>query len=272
MWFKQDNVNVLSLPGVPFEMKGLFDKFIESVKQEFNIGNFYHNTLLIAGIGESFFAEEIKDWEAKNRADNISVAYLPTIGILKLRLTGTMKQKPTIDDRIREIETRFPKYVVGPDSSSLEKRIGELLLEREASLGTIESCTGGGLANRIVSVPGSSSYFEGAIISYSNSIKANVVGVSEDTLDQYGAVSEATVIEMAEHGQQKLNVDYCISTSGIAGPSGGTEEKPVGLVWVAVATPTTTVTKQFNFGYNRSRNIESTIVAALNFLRITILA
>jgi len=271
MWFKKGKANILSLPGVPFEMKGLINKFIDLIKVDYEIGNFYHKTTLVAGIGESYFAEMIEDWESQNRIDGIGVAYLPSVGSLKLRLTGTLLQKAIIDERIKFIEDKFPKYIVGSDINSLEEKIGLLLLSKKAVLGTVESCTAGGLANKIVSIPGSSAYYSGSIVSYSDAIKQSIVGVLPETLKQHGAVSEETVIEMAKNGRTKLNVDYCISISGVAGPDGGTEEKPVGTVWIAIATPDQVLTKKFNFGYNRARNIQSTIMAALNFLRLTLM-
>ena len=271
MWFKKGKSNVLSLPGVPYEMKGLFDKFIEIVKSEFELGDFYHKTLLLAGIGESFLAEMISEWEEKNRAKGISVAYLPSVGQLKLRLTGNLAQKDTIDKNIQEIVKSYPDYVVGGELDTLENKVGALLMEKKAILGTVESCTGGGLAKAIVSVPGSSAYYSGSIVSYSNKLKHNLVDVDAKLIETYGAVSEQVVSEMAKNGQVKLEVDYCISISGVAGPEGGTDEKPVGMVWIAIATPKAILTKQFNFGYNRSRNIQSTILSALNFLRITLI-
>ncbi len=272
MWFKKGETDILSLPGVPYEMKGLFNKFVDLIKTEYNVGNFYHQTLMVAGIGETYFAQKIKQWEDQSRNEGITVSYLPSVGALKLRLTGTLEQKDFIDRQIAEIRDAYPKYVVGGETDTLERKIGELLNRKQLSVGTVESCTGGGIANRITAVPGASAYFQGSIISYSNDIKVNTVGVSEDTLKLHGAVSEEVVIEMANHGKEKLGVDYCISVSGIAGPDGGTNEKPVGLVWIAIATPETTYSKAFNFGHNRSRNIESAINASLNFLRVTLIS
>ena len=270
MLFQKGNSLILSLPGVPFEMKGLFAKFIEKVKSKYALGDFYHQTLLLAGIGESYLADMIKDWEAETRAHGVGVAYLPSIGELKLRLTGTLDQKVFIDQQISYIQNTYPKYVVGNADDKLENVIGQLLLKSNKKLGTIESCTGGALAQKIVSVSGSSAYYEGSIISYSYLLKENLVGVNGEVILKEGAVSEAVVREMAEKGRTKLGVDYCISISGVAGPEGGTDEKPVGTVWIAIASIDNTVAKQFNFGYNRSRNIQSSVVAALNFLRLVL--
>lgn len=268
MWFRKNGKNVLSLPGVPYEMKGLLAKFIDAIKKEYAIGNFYHKTVRISGIGESFLAELLKDWEEDNRSQNITVSYLPSVGTLKLRLTGRLDQKEIIDKNIELLKTTHPKYVIGDEFDTLEKVVGNLLLQQKMTLGTVESCTGGSIAKKIVSIPGSSAFYEGSFISYANRLKENLVGVNSNTLQQFGAVSEEVVIEMAESGKEKLGVDYCISTSGIAGPSGGSEEKPVGTVWIAIATPKQTLAKKFNFGHTRNRNIRSTVLAALSFLRL----
>ncbi len=271
MWFKKGKVNILSLPGVPFEMKALFLKFIDHIKGAYNLGAFYHASVLVAGIGESYLAELIKDWEEKSRSNDVSVAYLPSIGTLKLRLTGHTQQKPFIDKQLDFLIKNYPKYVVGYEDTPLEEKIGQLLNSEGKTLGTVESCTGGGLAEKIVSVPGSSAYYEGSIISYSYQLKEKIVGVKHNTIIEFGAVSEEVVIEMASNGRKKLGVDFCISISGVAGPEGGTADKPVGTVWIAIATPNKVHTKLFNFGYNRSRNIQSTIAAALNFLRLILI-
>jgi nicotinamide-nucleotide amidase len=271
MWFKTATCSVFSMPGVPYEMKGLLSKFLDELKKEYPIGDFYHRTLNITGIGESYLAELIKDWEEINRKEGISVSYLPSVGMLKLRLTGKLNQKQEINDRLDELVTRYPNYIIGGEFDTIEKVVGKLLVREGKKLGTVESCTGGSIAKRLVSVSGSSEFYYGSIISYTNELKEKLVGVNKATLVANGAVSEQVVIEMAENGRQKLGVDYCISVSGIAGPTGGTEEKPVGLVWVAIATENKTYTKKYNFGFNRERNIQATTIASLSFLRLIIL-
>lgn len=268
MWFKKDKCNILSLPGVPYEMKGLLTKFLAAIKEIYPIGNFYHRTLQISGIGESYLAELIKDWEAKNLALGISVSYLPSIGSLKLRLTGKLDQKTIIDQHLEELHTNYSKYIVGEEGETLEIIVGRLLVDKSMTLGTVESCTGGSIAKKVVSMPGSSAFYLGSIISYTNDLKAKLVGVKQSTLDANGAVSKQVVEEMAQQGKVKLDVDYCISVSGIAGPTGGSEEKPVGTVWVGIAGPQGTVSKQFNFGLTRNKNIQSSVMASLNFLRL----
>lgn len=271
MWFKKNNVNILSLPGVPFEMKALIQKFLEIIKTKYDLGDFYHHSVLVTGIGESYLAELLKDWETNCRNTGVGVAYLPSIGTLKVRLTGNIENKAFIDQQLESLMVKYPKYIVGYEGTSLEETIGELLKSEKRTLGTVESCTGGGLAKKIVDVPAASAYYLGSIISYSYLLKEKLVDVKHETIIKYGAVSEEVVIEMAENGKEKLEVDYCISISGVAGPDGGTPDKPVGTVWIAIATPTKTYSKLFNFGYNRSRNIQSTIMAALNFLRLILI-
>lgn len=271
MWFEKNNTHVLSFPGVPYEMKGLFAKFKAAIKEKFPVGNFYHRTVQVIGIGESYFAELIKDWETANRNEGISVSYLPSVGTLKLRLTGKLEQKEIIDSRIEALSAEHYKYVIGGEFETIEKVLGNTLMKDNKTLGTVESCTGGSIAEKIVSMPGSSGFYLGSIVSYTNQLKEELVGVKKETLVAYGAVSQGVVEEMAENGRSKLGVDYCISVSGIAGPTGGSEEKPVGTVWVGIATPEKTFSKKFNFGHNRERNIRATVLASLNFLRLILI-
>lgn len=267
MWFKKDNKHILSFPGVPYEMKGLLHKFTDTLKKEENLGNFFHKTILFQGLGESNLAEKLKDWEAMIRSKGITVSYLPSVGQVKLRLTGQLNQKEFIIDELARIKSENLKYCFGEEDEKLEQVLGQILKQKNMTVGTVESCTAGGIASKIVSIPGSSSYFQGSILSYSNRLKQEVVGVPPELIENHGAVSQQVVESMAQNGVQKLNVDYCISTSGIAGPDGGTKEKPVGLVWIGIASKNKVWSKQFNFGHTRERNIEATIYYALNFLR-----
>ncbi|WP_027421191.1 CinA family nicotinamide mononucleotide deamidase-related protein [Crocinitomix catalasitica] len=271
MLFKKNNQYILSMPGVPYEMKGIVETYIPMIQAEFGIGNFYHKTRIIAGIGESYLAEMIKDWEESLRNEKITVSYLPNLGTLKLRLTGRLDQKEIIDSALEKLEKEHPKYVVGTENETLESVVCDYLVSKKQTLGTIESCTGGALSKKIVNISGASTFYEGSLITYSNRLKANLVNVKETTLEKHGAVSEEVVREMAINGKKILGVDYAISISGISGPSGGTKEKPVGLVWMAIATPENVYSKSFNFSQNRTRNIELTASAALNYLRLILL-
>ncbi|MBL7897175.1 MAG: CinA family nicotinamide mononucleotide deamidase-related protein [Crocinitomicaceae bacterium] len=267
MWFKQDGKSVISLPGVPYEMKGLMEKIIPALITEYGIQEFYHKTILFQGIGESQLSMEIAGDEKKCREQQISVAYLPSPGIVKIRLTGSKNQIPIIQNQISEWQKKFPQLCFGTENDTLEIVIGQLLRAAGKTLSTVESCTGGALSARIVSVAGSSDYYQGSVISYANAVKEKIAGVNPDTLRKFGAVSQQTVEEMASNGKRVLGTDYCISTSGIAGPDGGTPEKPVGTVWIAIATPDHVYSKNFLFKHNRERNIELTVVYALNFFR-----
>ena len=267
MWFKHSNKHIISLPGVPYEMKSLMEKIIPELKSTFKLADFYHRTIKFQGIGESQLAKDIADVETKLRNQKIGVAYLPHPGIVRIRLTGTRDQQKTINAAIDDLRVAFPKLVYGYDDDSLESVVGLLLLEKSLTISTVESCTGGAVAARIVSQSGSSSYFKGSIVAYSNEIKQNIVAVNSETLINYGAVSQQTVEEMALNGCKILKTNCCIATSGIAGPDGGSDEKPVGTIWIAVAKNGEVFSKKFLFNQNRERNIELTVVYALNFLR-----
>lgn len=270
MWFERDGKVVVSLPGVPYEMKGIVEDFLlDKIKAYFHTASIYHRTLLTTGIGESYFAELIKSWEDQVRQEGLSLAYLPTPGMLKLRLSSTrgMEDSGRVDAYLKELEEQYPQYVFGYDDQLLTEVIGHLLQSRSKTVGTIESCTGGRIAASFVAVPGSSSYFEGSIVSYSNSVKNSLVGVTLDSLDRYGAVSEEVVVQMAENGAKCLNTSYCIAVSGIAGPDGGSEEKPVGMVWIAVHGEGKTIVDKYYFGNSRENNIQMTTFAGLNMLR-----
>lgn len=274
MWFEKEGKVLISMPGVPYEMKGIMNDYgFEKVKSFFEVKSLYNKTLLTTGIGESFLAKELSDWEERLERDGLSLAYLPSPGMVKLRVSsyeqGGVKEK--VDGYLEEVQERFPEYVFGWGEETLALSVSKLALERKLKIGTVESCTGGGVANAIVSIPGSSAYFEGAFVTYSYDLKTKLAGVNLSTLEEFGAVSEETVIEMAVGGKERLGVDYCVSISGIAGPDGGTEDKPVGTVWMAVAYPEGFKTKKIKLGDNRERNIQMTIFAALNFLRLTIL-
>ena len=267
MWFTKNDKIIISLPGVPYEMKGLMEKVIFKLKSKFELGNLFHQTILLQGIGEAYLANELVDWERGNVKKDITVSYLPSVGMVKVRLTGRNNQKEYITKQLNIINKLYPKHVFGYNEDNLETVIGDLLKEKQKTIGTVESCTAGALSSRIVSVPGSSSYFKGSIISYANEIKSKLVEVNETDLTEFGAVSQQVIEQMATNGLKKLNVDYCIATSGIAGPSGGSELKPVGTIWICIATNDAVHSKMFNFGHSRTNNIESTVVYAMNFLR-----
>jgi competence/damage-inducible protein CinA-like protein len=271
MWFQKDGKDIISMPGVPYEMAGLIEKILPDLKEKYQLSNFYHQTILLQGVAESILADEIADLENEIRENGITMSYLPSTGLVKIRLTATLDKKEKIAKYVESIAKKFPAAVFGYESDTLESVVGNLLQQKEKTVGTVESCSGGAIAQRIVSTAGSSGYYKGSIVSYAYELKKSLVNVSNEDLWEFGAVSQEVVEQMAKGGLEKLNVDYCIATSGIAGPGGGTTEKPVGTVWIAVASKEKVYSKKFNFKQNRDRNIESTVVYGLNFLRRVLL-
>lgn len=274
MWFEKNGKVLISMPGVPYEMKGIMRDFgFEKIKNYFHSQPIIHKTILTQGIGESFLAEKINDWETALRNEGMFLAYLPSPGMVKLRISGYAengnadKIDQRIDHYIKELLRRVPEYAFGSDRETLAEVIGNLLQSRNQSLALAESCTGGYLAHLITSVPGSSAHFMGGVVAYSNEAKINLLGVSPDSLELEGAVSEKVVKEMANGARKKFNATFAVATSGIAGPDGGTDEKPVGTVWIALAGPRKTVAKKVNFGKSRSRNVTVSALTALNWLR-----
>ena len=274
MWIEKDGKVLVSMPGVPYEMKYIVEKHvIGRLSGMFALNSLYFRTIQTQGIGETILAQRIEDLETQMRSEGINLAYLPSPGAVRLRLSSEVDDRKTesIDAYIEQIKGRLPQYVFGEGDVSLQEVVGKLLLEKRKTVCTVESCTGGAIASSIVSVAGSSTYFEGSIVSYSNRIKADLVHVSEKTLEQYGAVSKQVVEEMALNGRKVLGTDYSVAVSGIAGPDGGTEEKPVGTVWIGVAGFERVLSKKFMFGNNRERNIRRSVLTALNLLRCELL-
>ena len=270
MWFQKDGKVLVSMPGVPFEMKAMMSDYVIPELTKNNKSKIVHHTILTNGVGESFLADLIKDWEAV-LPEHIKLAYLPHAGIVRLRLSAygfdTNKLEEEIAINIDKLNKIIPELIFGYDDETLQSVIGKLLKAKEKTLATAESCTGGYIAHLITSIAGSSDYYKGSVVSYANEIKTDVLGVKQDTLIKYGAVSEQTVTEMALGAIALLNTDYAIAISGIAGPDCGTDEKPVGTVWIAIANGQNVITKKFQLGNHRGRNIEIASNAALNMLR-----
>ncbi|RDB07607.1 competence/damage-inducible protein A [Runella aurantiaca] len=271
MWFERNGKVFISMPGVPFEMKNLMTHtLLPKLQAFFETPIIYHKMLRTIGIGESFLAERIADWE-DNLPPHIKLAYLPNFGQVRLRLTATGTDLEQLKKETQaEVEKVLPLIdvnVFGYDNDEIETVVGRILKERGQTLSTAESCTGGYTSHLITKVSGSSAYFVGGIISYSNEIKIAELGVKPSTLAEFGAVSEQTVVEMAEGVRQRLNSTYGIAASGIAGPDGGTDEKPVGTIWIASAGPDGTVTQKLQLGKFREQNIQYTSVYLLNLLR-----
>lgn len=274
MWFERGGKILISLPGVPYEMKGMMsDPILPRLAAHFGTKKLIYQTVLTTGIGESFLAEKMTDWENRLRAEGLGLAYLPSPGMVKLRVSSTDAEggADRIEAYCREIEQTLPANTFGRNDDHLSRVVGALLLEQGKTVGTVESCTGGGIANFLVLQSGSSAYFQGSFVTYSNALKVALAGVRQETLDEQGAVSEETVREMVLGGQKRLGVDCCIAVSGIAGPDGGTTEKPVGTIWLAVANGAEVRTQKLNLGDNRERTIQMTIFASLNLLRQSLL-
>ncbi len=277
MWFTQKDSGkiYISLPGVPNEMKGMMtDYILPKLPSLFTLPAVVHRTLMTFGIGESFLAERIKDFETA-LPNHIKLAYLPNYGMVKLRLTSTGLNKSEltseIDSLFNTLQDLVKDYLVTNEDKPLQEVVGQILEANKKTMCTAESCTGGFVAHLITSTPGASAYFMGSVVSYDNTVKQKVLNVSEQTLSTFGAVSEETVIQMANGAKSLLNTDFSLSISGIMGPDGGSDEKPVGTVWIAVAGPTETIAQKFNLRHNRTTNIEVTANMALNMLRMAIL-
>jgi len=270
MWFERREVIFISLPGVPYEMKTIMtEEAFPLLEERYKGATLYHKTIHTQGIGESFLADQISDWEKRVREAGLGLAYLPSPGIVKLRLSSyTGKENKTqISAFFKELESLIPEHIYGYDDSNLAAALGAQLRAKKATIGTVESCTAGLLAKYIAGISGSSAYYQGALLTYSNSLKLKIAKVNTETLAEYGAVSEQVAVEMAANGRKILGVDYCLSTTGVAGPTGGTLEKPLGLVWVGLSGPSGSVARKFQFGDNRERNLEMTALSAMNWLR-----
>jgi nicotinamide-nucleotide amidase len=274
MLFEKEGKIILSMPGVPFEMKGMMtDYVLPKLPLLFKLPKVEHRTLLTAGIGESFLSERIKEFEL-SLPQHIKLAYLPNLGMVRLRLTSTGDNETIgaeLEQYFNTLQQEVNDVMVINEDITLEEAIAKMLVKRGETLSLAESCTGGYISHLITSISGSSAFFMGSVVSYDNLVKQNMLGVNADTLDNSGAVSEETVWQMAKGAQENMNTTYSIAVSGIMGPGGGTETKPVGTVWIAVCNNKKTVTKQINLRYDRRRNIENTAVYALNMLRLMIL-
>lgn len=275
MWFDERGVVWMSLPGVPHEMKKLMTDFVlPKLKERFELPVIYHKVIKTVGIGESWLASLISDWE-ENLPEHIKLAYLPSLGEVKLRLTAIGKEHARlaadIHTEIEKVKPLIDKYIYGFDGESLQEAIGRLLLNKNKTVALAESCSGGYISHLVTSVPGCSAYFNGAVVPYQNQLKVSQLDVSEETLVMKGAVSEETVKEMAKNVRRKYHSDFGLATSGIAGPGGGSEEKPVGTVWIACDFDGNTVTKKLQLSNERDVNIRYTAVFALDLLRQCIL-
>lgn len=274
MWFEENETVWMSMPGVPHEMKKLMTDFVlPKIKEIFPLPIIYHKVIKTVGIGESWLADLIRDWE-NNLPKNIKLAYLPSLGQVKLRLTAFGDDydelQAAVETQIDLVKPYIEKYIFGYNKETLEESIGRLLKQADKKVALAESCSGGYISHLITSIPGSSKYFQGALVPYHNEFKNRILDVDQDTLKSYGAVSEQTIIQMSENVRKMFGADFGLASSGIAGPEGGWAEKPVGTVWIACAMEGKTITKKLQLTQDRMLNIQLTAVAALNMLRLCI--
>jgi len=271
MWFEKNGTIYVSMPGVPLEMKYIMNEHVlPDLKKRFTTQAILHRNIMTYGTFEAKLAEMLTDFESQ-LPKNIKLAYLPSLGVIKLRLTGTGTSldslEKIINDQVALLYRIIPDFIYAENEESLEMVIGKLLKSKNKVVCTAESCTGGAIAKKLTSIPGSSSYFMGSVISYANSVKTELLEVKEEVISEHGAVSEEVVKQMATGAKKLFKTEYAVATSGIAGPDGGTEAKPVGTLWIAVAGPSETVTEKRTFGNDRITNINRFSLAALNLLR-----
>lgn len=271
MWFERNGHVVVSLPGVPYEMEHLMqDEVMPRLKAHFSLRQIVHRTMITAGLPESMLAKRIEAWE-NALPHYLKLAYLPNPGAVRLRLSAYEVEGESV---AREIDRQFealrkiiPHNVVGFETASMQELVHGILTERKQTLATAESCTGGTIAARFTALPGASAYFRCGVVAYSNEAKADILGVRAEDIARYGAVSEQVARQMAEGARRVAGADYAIATTGIAGPTGGTDEKPVGTVWIAVATPERTVAQLRQCGSDRRQIIDRASAFAIGLLR-----
>lgn len=272
MWFERNGTVFVSMPGVPYEMKHLMqDRVLPKIQELFKLPAVFHKTIMTTGIGESFLVEIIKDWETSLITEDIKIAYLPSPGIVRIRLTGQGDDLAPLQEKVlrkaKELYSLVPQHIFGEDDISMEEALGNLLKEKGQTIATAESCTGGYIAHLLTNKQGSSAFYLGGFVSYDNQVKIEVLRVDKDSIEEEGAVSETVVKQMANGARNLLKTDLAIATSGVAGPDGGTDEKPVGTVWIAIASSKGVIAKKFLFEKNRDRNIRRTALAAMSMVR-----
>jgi nicotinamide-nucleotide amidase len=276
MWFEKSEKIFVSMPGVPFEMKAIFEhELVPRLDLLRNGQAIVHKTVMTQGQGESTLMEMITEWENELPKQQLKLAYLPSPGAVRLRVSGRGEDPLETRERVeRAVQNLLPliaDHVYGFDDESLESAVGKWMIDRKVSVATAESCTGGYVAHLLTSVPGSSAYFKGSVVVYANDVKTGMLGVKAEDIAAHGAVSETVAMQMAIGACTRLASDYAIATTGIAGPDGGSEDKPVGTVWIAIASPHRVFARRFQMGRQRDRNIRMTALQALQLLRKEIL-
>jgi len=275
MWFEKDGTIFISMPGVPGEMKYIMQEHVlPDIKKRFRSQVIIHKNIMTYGMPEARLAEILEQFEAE-LPENIKLAYLPSFGVIKLRLTGTAgtlnEIEPLIGAQTSKLYNIIPDLIFGEDEQTPEMAVGQLLKIKKLTLSLAESCTGGFLAHRITSVAGSSEYFAGSLVAYSNNVKTGILGIDPAILASDGAVSSRVAAGMAEGARKLFKTDLGLATTGIAGPSGGSADKPVGMVWIAVSSDSGTITEKHIFSTDRIANITRFSLAAMNLLRLQII-
>ena len=271
MWIEKNGVAFVFMPGVPFEMKGIFtDELLPRIKEHFQSIPYEKRVIMTTGIGESFLADKIKDWEDA-LPDFLSLAYLPQYGMVRLRLSGRHEDArllhETLDREVAKLVDLISEYIFAMDDQSIERTVFDLLKNKGMTFASAESCTGGNIAHVITLIPGSSEVFKGTAVTYATPMKTKVLGVPAEMIEEQGVVSQEVVESMATGVRNLMEADFGVATTGIAGPSGGTEENPVGTVWIGVASAKGVVSKRFNFGKDRENVINRATIAAYEMLR-----
>ena len=271
MWLEKKGVVFVFMPGVPYEMKGIFnDELLPRIKERFQSVPYEKRVIMTTGIGESFLADRIKDWE-DNLPDFLSLAYLPQYGMVRLRLSGRHEDAAllhaTLDAEVAKLVALIQEYVFAMEDEPIERAVFDLLIKKGMTFASAESCTGGNIAHVITLIPGSSEVFKGTAVTYATSTKTKVLGVPAETIERYSVVSQQVVEGMAKGVRDLMEADFGVATTGVAGPSGGTEETPVGTVWIGVASAKGVVSKCFNFGKDRENVINRATIMAYEMLR-----
>ncbi len=271
MWLEKQGTVFAFMPGVPFEMKGIFtDELLPRIKQRFQALPYEKRVVMTTGIGESFLADRIKEWE-EALPDFLSLAYLPQYGMVRLRLSGRHEDaellRTTLDEQVGKLCKLIPEYIFAMQDQPIERTVFDLLMERGMTFASAESCTGGNIAHVVTLIPGSSEVFKGTAVTYATPMKTKVLGVPAATIEQYGVVSQQVVEGMAKGVRDLMEADFGVATTGVAGPGGGSEENPVGTVWIGVASARGVVSKRFNFGKDRENVINRATVMAYEMLR-----
>ncbi|MBR3492601.1 MAG: CinA family nicotinamide mononucleotide deamidase-related protein [Bacteroidales bacterium] len=275
MWLEKKGVVFVFMPGVPFEMKGIFtDELLPRIKARFHSVPYEKRVIMTTGIGESFLADRIKEWE-EALPGFLSLAYLPQYGMVRLRLSGSHEDADllhvTLDDQVKKLTQLIPEYIFSMQDQPIERTVFDLLINNEMTFASAESCTGGNIAHVITLIPGSSDVFKGTAVTYATPMKTKVLGVPAELIEKHGVVSQKVVESMAESVRNLMEADFGVATTGVAGPSGGTEENPIGTVWIGLASPSGVVSKRFNFGKDRENVINRATIAAYEMLRECIL-